>query len=729
MGSIPSASPDVWRGDNGLWPGTSRQSFTLVSRIGASCASHGLAKGRILLSHAPPAATAPRPTGGRGGPQNHRPDIQGLRALAVLMVVAFHAGLPVPGGFVGVDVFFVISGFVITAMLMREWSSTGSVRMARFYVRRFKRLTPALALTVTFVVIVSFLLLSPFGSQQTAVKTAIGAMLLAANVMIARTTGDYFDAPAESNPLLNTWSLSVEEQFYLVFPAILLIGWQLGQRIRRPQRAAVLVVGLVGAVSLFLALAGSIGVSIPFVPESLVGFYGPTTRAWEFAAGALLALGGAKYVVPQRLALSAVLAGAAMLAAALCLISGTTPFPGVWTLLPVIGTLLLIAAGSNTTILHRVLGSEQMVAIGDRSYSIYLWHWPFIVFAQVLWPQSPMILVAAAGLSLIPAYASYRWVEQPIRTLPVARGFALGRLVAAIVIPPIVLAGALGVAARAGFWNSTVQDYQAAILPSHAGAAADCTEQAWEKPADCTWNGQASGQPVYLVGDSNADHFIEPLINAARIEGRPLVSLTEDGCSYLPPTTLEQVEQIDQEGCGLYPTSTQEFLQTAVPGLVVVANSYYKATPRAEVAAQDESIPDIGSALDDLSSRLSAAVRSLQDAGHSVLLVQTIPHWGQKESLNWQSCSVLHLLTDECARALPLEDTLQQQGPAAEVVAAVAASTGADLLDLSTEICPNGTCSSISADGLIRYRDGTHITVPQSQELTSVFHAAMVSAT
>lgn len=659
------------------------------------------------------------------GSRNRRLDIQGLRAVAVLMVVAFHAGLPMPGGFAGVDVFFVISGFVITAMLMREWYSTGRIRLGRFYVRRFKRLTPALALTVGVVMVASFLLLSPFGSQQTAAKTAIGAMLLAANVVIARTTGDYFDAPAESNPLLNMWSLSVEEQFYLVFPAVLLIGLLLGRRTRRPELAPIVVVGLAGVISLALALAGSIGITIPLIPESLVGFYGPATRAWEFAVGALLALGGAKLAIPSRFALPVTVTGAAMLAASLWLITGATPFPGVWTLLPVVGTLLLIAAGSSDTPVTRALASEQVVAIGDRSYSIYLWHWPFIVFAHLLWPGSSLALLAAAALSFIPAYASYRWVEQPIRALPVTRGVPLVRLVAVTVIPPIALAGALGLAARSGFWNPTVQEYQAAIQPSHAGAAADCTDEAWTKPDECTWNIDAPGQPVYLLGDSNADHFIEPLIQATETAARPLVSLTQDGCSYIPQTT----GPVEDSNCGRYPGSTQDYLVTAEPGLVVIANSYFKVTPEFAASSHQEAAdPDLETKLGNLSSRLSTAVDTLKEAGHEVLLVQTIPHWGDKESLNWRSCSVLDIMTDGCSRTMPLVEALERQGPTAEVVAAVAESNGASLLDLAPELCPDGTCSSIADDGLIRYRDGTHITVPQSEDLVEIFRAALDSS-
>lgn len=278
-------------------------------------------------------------------------DIQGLRAVAVLMVVAYHAGLYVPGGFVGVDVFFVISGFVITAMLAREWQKYGRIRFGRFYLRRFKRLTPALALTVSVTVLASALLLSPTGDQQNAAQTGLGALLLGANIVIARTTGGYFDAPAESNPLLNMWSLSVEEQFYLLFPIVLALSWAASGR-WRTIRIPMMVVSVIGFASFALAVLGSSGFSAPSswmlaLLNVSLGFYSPLTRAWEFAAGALLALAASRLaVMPARLALVSGVAGAAGLTASLWVITASTPFPGAWTLLPVVATLLLLMAGT-----------------------------------------------------------------------------------------------------------------------------------------------------------------------------------------------------------------------------------------------------------------------------------------------------------------------------------------------------------------------------------------------
>jgi peptidoglycan/LPS O-acetylase OafA/YrhL len=638
---------------------------------------------------------------------SHRLDIQGLRAIAVLMVVAFHAGLPVPGGFVGVDVFFVISGFVITAMLMREWSASGRIRLGRFYVRRFKRLTPALAVTVAAVMLASVLLLSPFGSQQIAAQTGLGAMLLAANVIIARTTGDYFDAPAESNPLLNTWSLSVEEQFYIVFPAILLIGWQLGKRLRHPKRVAVLVVSLVGAVSFALAVAGSAGIQLPLLPDSLVGFYGPGTRAWEFAVGALLALVGTRLsLTSRRLALASAIVGATMVGASLWLITGTTPFPGVWTLLPVIGTLLLIAAGTADQAASRVLSSGPMVAVGDRSYSIYLWHWPFIVFANLLWPGQSLVTLAAAALSFIPAYASYRWVEQPFRTLPITRGLPLARLVAATVLPPLALAGGVGIAARNGYWTPPVQEYQAAMQPAYASRLAGChttTPMNEREPGECTWNANAAGDPIYLVGDSNADHFSDGIIFAAISLDRPLYTSTASGCPFVDVPVVDATKGMSWNAeCHAYVQGSLSHLLAADPGTVIVSNSdgYWLPDGASEAGRATRGEPKLRT----LSSGLTSTVQALREAGHSVVLVQPIPKWVGEDEL--VDCSLFSLMTDTngCNQKMPLNRALERQGLVRGVTSEVAAATGAVVFDTWSLLCTQDGCETV-VGGLTRYRD------------------------
>jgi peptidoglycan/LPS O-acetylase OafA/YrhL len=456
-----------------------------------------------------------------GRDRHRRRDVQGLRAIAVLVVVLFHAGLPVSGGFVGVDVFFVISGFVITAMLQREWVDTGRIAFRRFYLRRFKRLTPALALVVAVTVVVSLFLLSPLGPQQTAAKTGFGALLIVANVVIVRTTGDYFDAPAAGNPLLHTWSLSVEEQFYVLFPLILMVAWAAARR-WRARWVPGLLIAVVALVSFGLAWS-ALGREMGWVESSLVGFYGPVSRAWEFAVGALLALALPRLQrLPGWAATAIGVLGGGLLVVSLFAISESTPFPGPWTLLPVGATLLLLASGAHDNPVRRALSSLPMVKIGDWSYSIYLWHWPLIVFATVLWPANDAAIVAAAALSFLPAVVSFYWFETPIRQLRPLGRRGTAALVAAVVLP------VLAVSAGALRWSNTELDgldsddaravYDGEIAwKDHdfkAGGFEPCIDPTLRAMVDQAPNHEPRCQQVRpgnadiaLIGDSHVEHL------------------------------------------------------------------------------------------------------------------------------------------------------------------------------------------------------------------------------
>lgn len=471
---------------------------------------------------------------------SRRLDIQGLRAIAVLMVVTFHAGLPVPGGFVGVDVFFVISGFVITGMLHRERIRTGRIGFRSFYLKRFKRLTPALALMVGITLIISSIIFTPFGHQTYAAATGIGAMLLSANFVIARTTGGYFAPTAENNPLLNTWSLSVEEQFYLVFPALIAIGWFFASKNRRLRFGPVVIVGLVAIASFILAMASSSGVTFPY-SEWILGFYSPFTRAWEFAVGALLALAliakkpTLNRSIDSRISTALALIGLAMLASSLWLISESTTFPGPWTLLPITGTLLLLFAGAKANSVSQALSTAPMVKMGDWSYSIYLWHWPFIVFAIYLWPFSPFAAIVAAFASLAPALASYHWVEQPIRQHTFASRTQVAKLIAFTMLPPILFAGLMGATAKY-YWQPR---YLSGEKPSLRSGDTFPEGNGWEylqdpyfpcedvdklylgtfAPTDdkttlCGQSKQGTPIDVAILGDSHAAHLFSGVAGA-----------------------------------------------------------------------------------------------------------------------------------------------------------------------------------------------------------------------
>ena len=678
--------------------------------------------------------------------RSRRTDIQGLRAVAVLMVVAFHAGLPVPGGFVGVDVFFVISGFVITGMLLREQRAMGRIRFGQFYLRRFKRLIPALALMVAVTMIISVAVLSPLGTQQTAAKTGIGAMLLVANAVIARTTGGYFDADAATNPLLHTWTLSVEEQFYLAFPALIALGWYIASRRRALRFTPHVFVGAIAVVSFGLAsfglavlsslaplrawLLGSYGPEI----ENVLGFYSPATRSWEFALGVLLALGAQRLMIlSRRITLALGFVGISMLTASLWLISGTTPFPSAWTFIPVIGTLLVLAAGTSATNpVTRALAVDLMVKIGDWSYSIYLWHWPFIVFAGALWPGRRTALLIAAALSFIPALASYRWLEKPIRNLQGLRGWRVVRVVSITLFVPLFVSASTHLAANRGYWSPGIRAMQDAVLQPLAMGSSECSGApnlvSREQMGSCVLNANAAGKPIYLVGDSTAWHLSDAAFNASRLLGRPLTMISTLGCPFkdvfIESPNLPSYR--NQKACRQRYESVMRWLVEQPPGTVVSSelNDWYRK-PDIAVGRQSEALTTSPAgrtqALDD---GLTFTIVTLKHAGHSVLLVQAAPDFEYPVKFDPLRCTWSELRADTCIARMPrsVADSIQQVERSS--LQKIATQTGAGLFDPRDFFCSSDECTT-QGHGIDLYRDAFHISANASRMLAPSLAGAL----
>ena len=511
---------------------------------------------------------------------HRRRDIQGLRAVAVLAVIAYHAELPIPGGFTGVDIFFVISGFVITQLILRRHNA-GTFSYRDFYARRAQRLLPALAVMVTAVFLCSFLLQSPFGAQQQTAQTGIGAMLLSANLVIIRFIGGYFSPAAESNPLLHTWSLSVEEQFYLLFPLVLLVGiiwipkWL--RRSSQTRRPVVTSVIIISALSFSINLAWSFGVeplSLTSQPQTWA-FYQAPARAWEFGIGALVALlvstGSSNGI--QRLSGPLAALGSALVLLGFWLITPQVVFPGLWALLPVTGTALIIAAGQSTNPISRSLGILPMVKVGDWSYSLYLWHWPAIVFLVLVWDSNwaPIVAVTAA---VIPALLSYRFVEEPTRrrSIPRKTVLVLGLCTALFVIALGLLLLCVGsrlmpaVAALEGERRvPTTSEAAGCFLPARLDAAKDLPRL----QESCWFGNESRDQWILLVGDSHASHASTGLVQAARALDLPVFSITGGAC----PFQSGPVTYSDLDACNELNTYLWTLIESENPPLVVVVAS------------------------------------------------------------------------------------------------------------------------------------------------------------
>lgn len=676
-----------------------------------------------------------------------RLDIQGLRAVAVILVVAFHAGLPLPGGFTGVDVFLVISGFVITAMLLRELDSTGSLRFRHFYARRIKRLLPALALTTTIVVALAFFLGSPFGSQQTTAKTGLGATYLSANVVIYKDSTVYFAPEASKNPLLNTWTLSVEEQVYLVFPALLLGSWIVGRRLLKgSRRGAVVMLAIAGGASFILSLVTSLDlIPTPLLASPrLFAFYSSTTRLWEFAVGAGLALAATRLSrISAKVAVPLGILGVIAIGIGTFTITGETPFPGVAVLLPVAGAAAIITAGFRPSAgLSRVLATKPMAWIGDLSYSWYLWHWPLIVFATMIWPTSTVILVAVGILSLIPAWLSRRFIEDPIRGSKRIAGWRVVALAAVCTLIPTAACIGLWLGANASWGSETIAHMQSQVHNHHIAAKRKCDDAETNGTSigerQCEYNVFGKGPHVYLVGNSVAAQYSEALIGATAAIGSPLSLDTTHGCFI--GGDVNAVGRATDRACSDTFRDTVATLIEQPPGIVVMSSTWDLGTLGGNDSVATQAATE---ARQLMVSSLTEAVDGLHAAGHDVLIVMPTPHFyygqtpgtfeaspaafdtrlGAHASL-WQPSECWNIValgdTQKCGAIVTeaqVEDGLDLTNQA---LLEVAGQTGADTLELHRYFCWDGSCRTNDGNDWL-FQDGLHITPIKSKALAPAF--------
>jgi peptidoglycan/LPS O-acetylase OafA/YrhL len=427
----------------------------------------------------------------------YRKEIDGLRALAVVPVIFFHAGFSAfPGGYVGVDIFFVISGFLITSIILDE-KKKDTFTFISFYERRARRIWPALFLVLfACLPFAWFWLLA--SDMQIFSESLASVLLFVSNILFWRTSG-YFNPETELNPLLHTWSLSVEEQFYLFFPVLLVAGWRLGTK------WIVVAIVVIASGSLVIAQRG-------VLYNPFAAFYLLPSRAWELAVGSLLAFYFAtkKAPLPSKTLnqiLSAI--GFGLVLYSFFYFSKSTPFPGNYAIIPTVGTALIILSATPNTVVGQILSSRLFVGIGLISYSAYLWHQPLFAFAKHSHPTIPSnaLMAALAVLSIVLAYGSWRFVEAPFRDrhrFSRQKIFLFGAASTAL----LLVFAVLGIATKGFLFRFNQQDY--ALVQLNANQEGQFVYYRFGTFRDIKFKGADPRPKVLIIGDS----FSQDLLNA-----------------------------------------------------------------------------------------------------------------------------------------------------------------------------------------------------------------------
>ena len=593
--------------------------------------------------------------------------IQGLRALAALLVTLFHAKW-VSGGFIGVDIFYVISGFLITGLLIREIERTGTINFKEFYARRFKRLLPTSFFVLAITALFSWLLI-PATMRSSLGRDIIAAGLYVSNYLFAWWQADYQNLDATPSPVIHYWSLAVEEQFYLLWPLLILLFFVVATRLKKKIALTVLVAAVTALSFVF---------SIYQTETSPIwAFYSLPTRAWELGLGALLVL-----LPPIKTKKLVGLIGFVFVIASAFIFNETTAFPGLNAVLPVLGTVMLIATiNSWPPFLNDVANSRLFQWLGEISYPLYLWHWPLLVLPSTYFarPLAVYERIIAIFATIVLADLTHRFIEEPFRKrkiLPtiVFKQSAAITLVSVLIGTTIIFTSSDRINVSGINGAVSLAQIKARPLVYEGGCHANYAET---KSDACEYAELNSQKTMVLYGDSHAAQWFPALAEIASRSGYKLVSLTKSACPSVDVVRSDQ-GAFKMSRCKKWREDSIQRIMKMKPDVLVMSSFQYFAQPR--------QFQDRDKWWDDGQRKLLAQVKN---ASPNLIYLTDTPHPARDIPACLTNNSISECNKTERSKNLSI--------------------SGFEVIDPNSWLCSR-TCPAVK-DGVVAYRDASHISV------------------